>query len=111
MPDIFLYAINSSLWAKVLSSLVLLVYIWKIGPKKGISVLGEFRWIAIVMLVTDGAQLLVPILWFFPMVQGLAILYYYHRILGEYSPHTRLTPLFWVLGIPAALAGIFAPLL
>lgn len=111
MPDLFLYVINNSLWAKALASLVLLVYIRKIGSKPDIPVLSEFRSIAFVLLATDLALLFLPFLWFFPVIQGLAVLYFYQQILHGYSPESKLPPLYWILGIPACLVGVIAPLL
>lgn len=111
MPDFFLDVIYNSLWAKVIAALVLLVYIRKIGNKPEIPVLSEFRGIAVVLLVTDVGLLFLPFLWFFPVLQGLGVLFFYHQILHTYSPDTKVGPLFWALGIPATILGVVAPLL
>lgn len=111
MPDLFLYVINNSFWAKALASLVLLVYIRKIGAKPEIPVLSEFRAIAFLMLATDLALLIFPFFWVLPVLQGLGVLYFYHQILQSYTSDAKLSPWFWVLGGMASLTGIAAPLL
>jgi len=111
MPDLFLYFVNNSFWAKSLATLVLLVYIRKIGTRPDVPVLSEFRAMALVILATDLGLLVLHNLWFFSVIQGLAVLYFYHQVLHTYSPETKVSIWFWVLGIPASILGILSPLL
>lgn len=110
MADLFTFVFNNSFWAKALTALVLLVYLRKIGPREEIPVLGLFRTLAIILLVTDAALFFVPWLWLLPVVQNLAVLYLYHRVLHASSPESKLSPEFWAVGGAVVALGIAAPL-
>jgi len=111
MPDLTHYIIVNSFWAKALPALVLLLYLFKIGKKTEVPVAAEFRALAVVLLATDFGQFVFPYFWVFSALQGLGVLFLYHRILVRYSPESRLTPLFWVVSVPVAAIGVAGPLL
>ena len=111
MPDFFLTVINNSFWAKGLAALVLLAYLRKIGSRSEIPVLGEFRSIAYVLLGTDLALFVVPWVWAFPVLQGMGVLYFHHRVLAVSSPPAKVSPWFWILGVPTAVVGVVGPIL
>lgn len=110
MPDLFLFVVNNSFWAKGLTALVLLAFIRKIGPQKEIPVLAEFQALAYTLLLTDFALFFVPFLWVIPVVQELAVLWIFHRILAASSPESKLSPWFWVLAVPPLVLGVLVPI-
>ena len=111
MPDFFHFVVSNSFWAKGLSALVLLMYLRKLGNREEIPVRADFRRLALALLVTDFALLILPQWWVFPVAQGLFVLFLHHRILSAAAEPVRVSAWFWVLGVPAVAAGIAGPLL
>jgi len=111
MPDVFHYIFSNSFWANALPAMVLLIDVRKAATKVPAAVAAGFRGIAVSLLVTDLGLLVFPAFWAFPALQGLAVLFFYQRIVRQYSPQGKASPLFWILGVPVVAVGIVGPFL